>query len=1256
MDWRVACARSVLRVAVVACVIAVAMIGSPAGAITIDISYCHENDSPFEDNNVTGKTIVALFEAAAAIWEDYLPDPGNPPFTGVYDICVSWDDDLGDDTVGNADTVSFDIDLLADPLNAGTLTAPADWYIDETPFDNSEFKMKRFEAREYSGPEIQDYFNGSVQPLLESGYFGDAKDDEAADGKIDALTIALHEMGHILGVNSLSGDTWNAPISKTGGVLTVIDNLDDDDSHIAATKALMFSEFMESMRVLPSSVDILAVADDEAFGFVDLPRQAFLLVQTNENDPAINWHIGPFVWEGGAVPGTDDQARITNGARVSLQGGNVQIESLVISNDSELDTLGNTMTVSGLTEVSGTSASKIVVSSGGELSTQELEITGGSLELDGGTVAVAQKIIAIGDPSQLSFITGNGTVSAAQGMTLFGLIEAVAGATGTLHLTTVSTDPAWTFGVSPGEAALRAVDGDLLITGKLNGPTPASMAVSGGHSLTFTEPWTQFPNGVLFLNGSPDGTMGAVLAGAVVAFNGDVLVNKRGDIFTAKVIFANIAHVSVPDFNDRLKLFTPTVFSGATFSGDGTIEQIGNAMVESNTTIGTGIYDWDGAEADPSDTVINPGVTFIINSPLIDLFSSDGYDGETEVGGGTLVVNTSKFDEKLGEVVEAPWSLDPGGRINLIHGNIITEGESGLSASIKGSPIDVHGTIFANGPGNVIDSETTFFPTANVQLFDADTHLFLMKQIEYRGGTYTGDGTLHQYGDASTQSTVKIEVKTYDWDGSEAGHSITTILSTGRFDIIAQAIDETDSDGFDGLVQMNNGTLVVQTGDFSGVTPVFTSWSLDPSAHLNMFNGSVVAGNHTSISSANGSEMVVKGRVSATGLGNKIYSPTTFKATALVEVAIGGDELTLAGPTTYEGGSFTGSGVLIQEGHAVVNAATTSSVATFDFDGASETTNFTLHSDSTLDVERIDTSGPPLRFDGMINVASRSVLMVNTSDMWEMAGGLDVGPNLDAGPNDPAFRIGGEAVKVTGNVQVQTGSTLVFEWKVEGTGNFTGPGTVVFENEYSPGASPGETSFGGSVIFAPSAALKIEIQGTNDLGKPTRSDQIHVTADVSLNGTLNIILLDGFVPDFGDTFSIVTADKIIGTFDQINGVLPGGKNYALAPIYNYKESTGLTLVTALPGDVTLDGKVGIDDLITLLNNAGTDSDWIEGDITGDRNVTLDDLLILLNNAGASELPSMLAAVNASSFSTSVPEPTTAMLVTFLSCMMLRRSR
>ena len=119
-------------------------------------------------------------------------------------------------------------------------------------------------------------------------------------------------------------------------------------------------------------------------------------------------------------------------------------------------------------------------------------------------------------------------------------------------------------------------------------------------------------------------------------------------------------------------------------------------------------------------------------------------------------------------------------------------------------------------------------------------------------------------------------------------------------------------------------------------------------------------------------------------------------------------------------------------------------------------------------------------------------------------------------------------------------------------------------------------------------------------------------------------LIDPFVPNLGDTFTIIdAAGGVSGVFDLINGVLVDSA-LSLAVIYN---AFDVTVHAALPGDVNLDGEVNLLDLNAwLADGAGQ---WSNGDLNGDGAINLGDLNI------------WLASPSASPFAPStIPEPAT----------------
>lgn len=54
---------------------------------------------------------------------------------------------------------------------------------------------------------------------------------------------------------------------------------------------------------------------------------------------------------------------------------------------------------------------------------------------------------------------------------------------------------------------------------------------------------------------------------------------------------------------------------------------------------------------------------------------------------------------------------------------------------------------------------------------------------------------------------------------------------------------------------------------------------------------------------------------------------------------------------------------------------------------------------------------------------------------------------------------------------------------------------------------------------------------------------LSITGTASLNGTLNIKLLNNFVPPIGATFQILTASHVTGTFATVNGTSINGSEH-----------------------------------------------------------------------------------------------------------------
>ncbi|WP_428389338.1 beta strand repeat-containing protein [Mucisphaera sp.] len=192
------------------------------------------------------------------------------------------------------------------------------------------------------------------------------------------------------------------------------------------------------------------------------------------------------------------------------------------------------------------------------------------------------------------------------------------------------------------------------------------------------------------------------------------------------------------------------------------------------------------------------------------------------------------------------------------------------------------------------------------------------------------------------------------------------------------------------------------------------------------------------------------------------------------------------------------------------------------------------------------------------------------------------------------------------------------------TGYVKGVGTldnVVITGTDAPGFSPA-TVYRGSVSYL--GTLEIELGGTS----PGSFDRVVHSATADIGGTLDLALINGFTPDLGDAFEIITAAAVVDTFDHVSGVsgpgLPSGAG--LAVTYT---STSILVTAALLGDANLDGTVDLIDLSALASNFGATAGWAGGSFNGDNTVDLIDLSLLASNFGNTN---------------TIPEPTAALIL------------
>jgi hypothetical protein len=128
-----------------------------------------------------------------------------------------------------------------------------------------------------------------------------------------------------------------------------------------------------------------------------------------------------------------------------------------------------------------------------------------------------------------------------------------------------------------------------------------------------------------------------------------------------------------------------------------------------------------------------------------------------------------------------------------------------------------------------------------------------------------------------------------------------------------------------------------------------------------------------------------------------------------------------------------------------------------------------------------------------------------------------------------ATLLDGGALAATAPLSIQGG-------RLGGVGTVSA--SVVSAGTVAPGASAGLLTIGGAYTQGSTGTLAIEIGG---LVAGTQYDRLAVTGTATLSGALNVTLVNGFVPQDTNTFTVLTAGSITGAFTSTNlPALPNG--------------------------------------------------------------------------------------------------------------------
>ena len=136
---------------------------------------------------------------------------------------------------------------------------------------------------------------------------------------------------------------------------------------------------------------------------------------------------------------------------------------------------------------------------------------------------------------------------------------------------------------------------------------------------------------------------------------------------------------------------------------------------------------------------------------------------------------------------------------------------------------------------------------------------------------------------------------------------------------------------------------------------------------------------------------------------------------------------------------------------------------------------------------------------------------------------------------------------------------------LSGSGNIQG--SVAVGGTLSPGDSPGTLTITGNYTQLSGGTFFVELAG---LTPGSQYDQLVIGGAASLDGTLNVVLLNGFAGQLGDTFVLMTYLSEAGHFSTLDlPKLPVGEYWVLS--YNSTDFTVSAQPTPEPTSILLLG-------------------------------------------------------------------------------------
>lgn len=549
----------------------------------------------------------------------------------------------------------------------------------------------------------------------------------------------------------------------------------------------------------------------------------------------------------------------------------------------------------------------------------------------------------------------------------------------------------------------------------------------------------------------------------------------------------------------------------------------------------------------------------INNSGNIQLQGGDGTNTDMTLTSNTTLGGTG------GKVTMTTFASPANGNA-IIQGNGMSLTNS--SDTIQGAGIigngslaitnSTGGTILANSPGQtlLLNGSGSITNNGTLQVAAGSTlHVQNGAFTNFVGGTLTA-------GTYNTAGTLEID-ELGNTGGEIINNGATIVLNgptstfvdaLGNNALSALASNSTTTSSF----TVTGGQNFTTAGNFnnSGTLVVGSGSKFDVNGNLSNFSGTTLTGgtyNVTGTLQFNGANIVTNAaNITLTGTTSQIIDQSSNNALAnfATNATTGkftinsGRNFTTAGNFTNNGTLTVGSsnskfdvnGNLTNFSGTTLSSGTYSVTGTLQFNGANIVTNSANLTMTGATASIIDQNSK----NGLANFATNKGTFTAGSGFNFTSAGSFTNSGTFTINSGAKFTIGGSgAMTQTAGTTTDDGTLAVGTGLSLNGGSLFGKGSVTGNVTSSGTITPGDSST-KTGILTETGAYAQNSTGTLDISigggvAGTSFDQLNSTS-AALNGTLNLSLINGFVPTVGSTFKILNYSSETGAFTTVNGL------------------------------------------------------------------------------------------------------------------------